>query len=198
MKHRERNDLAVDEFESARSISGRSTTLPPAAYRSPAFFELEVERIFTREWFCLGHVCDIPEKGDYRCVDFAGEPLVMVRDMNNEIHVMSRVCRHKWMEIVQDSGNIGSFTCPYHGWTYNLDGSLRGAPYMQNCDLFNKGEIYLPALKVEIWEGFVWANFDFDCDESLNHKLASLSEQTQRYNMASSINVHRNEYNSQM
>ena len=193
MKYRDENDMAADEFESARSVSGRSTTLPPVAYRSSAFFELEVERIFTREWFCVGHVDDIPEKGDYRCVDFAGEPLVLVRDMNNGIHVMSRVCRHKWMQVVQGSGNTGLFTCPYHSWTYNLDGSLRAAPYMQECEIFEKGKIHLPALQVETWEGFVWANFDPGCDESLNHKLASLSERTQRYNMAKLNLVHRND-----
>ena len=193
MKQRDDNNPTAEEFESACSVSGRSTTLPPAAYRSPAFFELEVERIFIREWFCAGHVCDIPERGDYRCLDFAGEPLVMVRDMSNEIHVMSRVCRHKWMDVVQGSGNTGSFTCPYHNWTYNLDGSLRGAPYMQECEIFNKEEIHLPALQVEIWEGFVWANFDAGCNESLSDKLAPLSEYTKRYNLSKLILVHRND-----
>ena len=186
-------DIAPDEFETARSVPGKSTSLPPDAYRSPAFFELEVERIFTKEWICVGHVGDIPEKGDYRCIDFAGEPLVMVRDMKDGIHVMSRVCRHRWMEIVQGSGNAGSFTCPYHSWTYNLDGSLRGAPYMQECEIFNKEEIHLPALQVEIWEGFIWANFDTDYDDSLNHKLASLSELTKRYSMTKLKLVHRND-----
>ena len=193
MKHREKIDLTGDEFESSRSVSGRSTTLPPDAYRLPAFFELEVERIFTKEWFCIGHVDDVPEKGDYRCVDFAGEPVVMVRDMDDGINVMSRVCRHKWMEIAQGSGNTGSFTCPYHSWTYNLDGSLRSAPYMQECAIFNKGEIHLPALQVETWEGFVWANFDAECNESLNNILAPLGEYTKRYNLSKLVLVHRND-----
>lgn len=192
MKSRNKSEIDPGIFETARSSPGRATNLPPDAYRTPEFFSLEIDRIFTREWICVGHVGDVPEKGDYRCVDLAGEPLVMVRDMQDAVHVLSRICRHKWMEVVDGTGNTGIFTCPYHKWSYNLDGTLLGAPHMDQCEIFNKEEIRLPTLQVEIWEGFVWANFDTDC-ESLNQKLASLSERTQHYNMSKLKLVHRND-----
>ena len=83
-----------------------------------------------------------------------------MRGDDGAIRVLSRVCRHRWMPVVAGSGNRRSFQCPYHLWTYALDGRLLGAPEMERTPASIAARCRLPSLRVEIWEGFVFVNFD--------------------------------------
>src|SRR5581483_10645407 len=118
----------------------RAETLPPEAYFSPHVYDLEVERVFRRDWLCVGRVDQMPNPGDYITADIAGEPLVITRDLEGELHALSRVCRHRFMDILdpqlsEPRGNLARLTCPYHTWTYKLDGEyvgmLAAAPEMK-------------------------------------------------------------------
>lgn len=137
-------------------------TLPPAVYRSDEIFQLEVDRIFRRGWLNVGHVSQVPEPGDFRSVDLIGQPLVMTRDKQGELHVLSRVCSHRWMDVCDGiaTGHVPSLQCPYHHWTFSLDGRLRAAPEMDRTPGFDKGEFGLAKLRHEVWEGFVFVNMD--------------------------------------
>lgn len=134
--------------------------LPPEVYTSQEFFEFEKRAIFMREWFCVGRHDQIPEPGDYFSTAFAGERLIVTRDKDATIRVMSAVCQHRGMIITEDAGNCQRFTCPYHHWSYALDGSLVGAPAMEQSVGFDRSQHSLPQLKVELWQGFIFANFD--------------------------------------
>ena len=134
--------------------------LPPVLYTSPEFYEFERRAIFRREWLCVGRADQLAEPGDFRAITIAGEPLIAARDSGGELRVMSAVCRHRGMVIAEGSGNCRRFTCPYHHWTYGLDGRLLGTPAMNRAVGFDKGDHGLPQLKVEVWQGFVMANFD--------------------------------------
>jgi len=138
----------------------RASTLPPRCYTDPAFYALEVERILRREWLSVGRAEQVAQPGDYFTIDLLDEPLVVVRDQDNAIRVLSRVCRHRWMPVVEGVGNRNSFQCPYHLWTYGLDGRLLGAPEMQQAEGFDKAQCRLPTLRSEIWEGWIFVNFD--------------------------------------
>src|ERR1700722_15312043 len=92
-------------------------TLPPAAYVSQEFFDLEMEQIFKREWLCVGHVSQIPNVGDYFTLDLLREPIVIVRG-KDRIRALSTVCRHRWTPVVQGKGNAPGFSCPFHKWSY--------------------------------------------------------------------------------
>ena len=151
--------VPIEDLEASVGGLSEALTLPPECYTSPAFWEFEKEAIFLREWLCLGRADEVPEPGDYFTVTIANEPLVVVRGQSGAINVMSAVCRHRGTVIATRTGNCGhGLRCPYHWWTYDLEGQLIGAPGMG--DGFDKREVRLPRLAVELWQGFVFASFD--------------------------------------
>jgi phenylpropionate dioxygenase-like ring-hydroxylating dioxygenase large terminal subunit len=164
-------------------MAANATTLPPSSYTDPAVYEREVERIFRRDWICVGRADQLEKAGDFFCLDLFGEPLVAVRGDDGEIRVLSRVCRHRWMPVVAGSGNRRSFQCPYHLWTYALDGRLLGAPEMERAAGFERSSCRLPSLRVELWQGFVFVNFDADA-APLGPRLAGLSRAIAPYRPA--------------
>ena len=167
--------------------------LDPASYRDPEIFARERARIFSREWLCIGRVEDVARPGDYASVDIAGEPLVMVRDRDGALHVHSRVCRHRSMILVEGSGNAGNFVCPYHAWTYALDGRLVGAPEMDRSPGFARERCRLPGPRVEIWLGFVFVNFDPEASP-LAPRLAPLSGALANWSLADMVTVRSFEF----
>ena len=135
-------------------------TLPPAAYVSEAFYRLEIEKIFKRDWIGLGHVSQIPNVGDYFTLTLFGEPIVVVRGPDR-IRVLSRVCLHRWAPIVEGRGNAKLFSCPFHKWGYALDGQLLGAPFMEGVAEFQPKACRLPEFRSEIVEplGIIFMSF---------------------------------------
>ncbi|MER6913574.1 aromatic ring-hydroxylating dioxygenase subunit alpha [Streptomyces sp. NPDC000594] len=143
-------------------------TLPPDAYTSPELYAWETERIFRREWLCVARAEELPRPGSYLRLDVLGTPLVLTRDEEGEPHALSRVCRHRFMDLLPpettpEHGDLQRLICPYHTWTYRLNGryagQLVGAPLMRGVD-FDRAGCRLPAHRVEIWNGFVLLNLD--------------------------------------
>lgn len=153
-------DELLASFDDSVGPVDEARLLPPVLYTSPEFYEFERRSIFRREWLCVGRADQLAEPGDFRCVTIAGEPLIAVRDQDGELRVMSAVCRHRGMVLAEGSGNCRRFTCPYHHWSYGLDGQLLGAPAMDRAVGFDPAEHGLIELKTETWQGFVMANFD--------------------------------------
>ncbi len=188
-------DIAIVREELARLATlplERAETLPPQAYLSSEIYDLEVERIFRRDWHCVGRVDQMPNPGDYITADIAGEPVVVTRDVatshrsgdtTGTLHALSRVCRHRFMDILapelcEPRGNLKRLTCPYHTWTYKLDGEyvgmLSAAPEMKEVE-FDKGTCRLPRYGIEVWKGFIFVNLDPDAPP-LGPELAELDE----------------------
>src|SRR5512134_3261419 len=145
------NPAADPDLAAALGPLATASTLPPRCYVDPAVYAREVERIFRREWICVGREDEIAAPGDHFAFTLFGDPLVAVRGDDGAIRVLSRVCRHRWMPVVEGRGNRRSFQCPYHLWTYALDGRLLGAPEMQRAEGFERASCRLPALRVETW-----------------------------------------------
>jgi phenylpropionate dioxygenase-like ring-hydroxylating dioxygenase large terminal subunit len=135
-------------------------TLPPECYIADEFLEFERAALFDHEWLCVGRSSQITNPGDYFTKTVNGEHLVVARAKDGSIHAFSAICQHRGMQIVDDRGNCGTFTCPYHQWVYGLDGRLLGAPAMERTAGFAKSDFGLPALQVEQWLGFLFVNFD--------------------------------------
>ena len=133
-------------------------TLPPSLYCSAELFELEKDRIFRAGWFCIGREDQVADPGDYVSVDFVGEPLLMIRDEHGVFRVLSNVCKHRWMKVCRGRGNAKSLVCPYHAWTYHLDGRLRNAAFMESTPKFDPATVRLTEIRHEIWQGFVYVN----------------------------------------
>src|SRR5512145_772306 len=113
--------MAGAPFERARAI-------PTSAYTSQAMLDAELERIFRREWICVGRADQLATPGDYLTYELAGQPLMVLRDHAGQLRAMSNVCLHRMSTLLHGQGSTKTIRCPYHGWTYGLDGSLRGAP----------------------------------------------------------------------
>ena len=153
-------EMTKSDFMAAQLPPSQASTLPPPCYTSREFYEREVEHIFLKEWLCVGRVDQVEKPGDFFTLTLLGERLIVVRDEENQVRVLSNVCRHRATKVVEGRGNRRTFECPYHGWTYSLKGELIGAPEMQRTDNFDKKQCQLASPRVETWEGFIFVNFD--------------------------------------
>ncbi len=158
-------------------------TLPPSAYTDSGLFDEETERLFMKDWVCVAREEQIAEPGDYLCVDLPRLPLVISRDLGGQLHALSRICVHRAMPVVEGQGSANRFVCPYHKWTYELDGSLRSAPMMQGADGFSTKDCRLPEIRLEVWNGFVFVNAD-EAALPLGSQLAGLEEHVKNYDFS--------------
>ena len=137
-------------------------------YTDPGVFDLEMERIWGRAWIYVGHESQVPVAGDYVTVQLGRTPAVMVRDKNNQVHVLHNRCGHKGAKLVdKPCGRIGGFRCCYHGWTYRLDGKLLGVPHPGGDEgtPFDKDDPKYSMQKFAKYDshrGFVFATLDPD------------------------------------
>lgn len=170
-----------------------SETLPPEAYTSQEFFELERERIFRKEWLAIGHIAQIPNVGDYFSIDILDEPLVVVRGADR-IRVLSRVCLHRWAPVVSGKGNTKLFSCPFHRWAYALDGQLKAAPFMDQAEGFDAKKCSLPEIRSEIVLGTIYINFS-DEAEPLAPRLKGMIDEFAHVDMNDLIVGFSTEFN---
>jgi glycine betaine catabolism A len=162
-------------------------TLPRDAYFSDAQFEQERSRIFAREWVAVGRAESIASRGDYFVTDVAGESVLVVRDATGELRAYYNLCRHRGCQLVLTDGRAsGHFAtgirCPYHSWTYGLDGALRSAPFLDDDDEFRRAELPLHRVAVDSWGGFVFVSLA--PTQTLAGQLAGIPERVARYPLA--------------
>ena len=154
------NSEMLEAFDAATGPVNEAGILPPSLYTSSEFHAFERTAIFDREWICVGRVEQVPNSGDWFQITLLDDPLLVVRDKDGEVRVLSAVCQHRGMLLVEGSGTASRFLCPYHHWCYGLDGRLVAAPEMDKTEEFERAEYGLPSLPVEIWNGFIFTNFD--------------------------------------
>jgi phenylpropionate dioxygenase-like ring-hydroxylating dioxygenase large terminal subunit len=143
----------------AQQESGHS--LQQAFYRDATIYERDLERIYLRSWLYAGHQSEIPKSGDYFLFDFAEESVIVVRSDSGEINALINVCRHRGSRVcVEAAGRNARLTCRYHGWTYALDGKLRGASNMPES--FDKSKFALKSIHLEVLDGMIFVNFADD------------------------------------
>jgi Rieske 2Fe-2S family protein len=151
-------------------------SLQQGFYRRQNIFDREIDRIFLKAWHYACHVSQIPEIGDYFLFEMAGESVIIVRDEADSVSALVNVCRHRGSRIcLEQSGQQKLFVCPYHGWTYELDGKLRAAKYTH--ENFDKNEYGLRTARLRVFHGMVFINLDsnavpFDMiEEDLDERL---------------------------
>ncbi|CAN5860759.1 aromatic ring-hydroxylating dioxygenase subunit alpha [soil metagenome] len=176
-------DQLFDSFATSVKAIEEAETLPPACYTDEEFYRFEKDALFYREWLCVGREEWAEKPGDYFTCTHANEPLVIARDRRGNLQAMSSVCQHRAMLVAEGRGNTRAFVCPYHHWTYDLDGTLVGAPAMNTTCNFDKKKNGLPRLKIEVWHGFVFVNFDLEA-APLGPRLAGLEEVVANYEFA--------------
>ena len=184
--------LLNDEFFAGLKTSvldlGDAETLPPECYTDATFYEFEKEAAFNHEWLCTGRESWVANPGDYYTTSIIGEPIIVCRTLKGELKAMSSVCQHRAMLVAEGHGNARGFLCPYHHWTYSLDGSLTNAPAMEKTCDFDKSQWGLPNFKVEVWQGFVFINFDLDAPP-LAPRLTAVEEAIAEYDLLNTDGV---------
>jgi glycine betaine catabolism A len=149
---------AVAFRKRAETFPGGAKSLPQKYFVSPEIFVEEQDKIFSRNWLLVGHQSQIPKAGDYFLATIAGESLIVVSDQRSQVRAFHNVCRHRGTRLKEDAcGHSSAIQCPYHAWTYGLDGRLIGAPHMNEMPKFNKADYSLHSVNVALWEGFIFA-----------------------------------------
>src|SRR5438128_2898273 len=146
--------------KTAETFAAGAKTLEQKYFVSPQIFAEEQQKIFSRQWVLIGHQSQLPNSGDYFISEVADENLIVVRDKRGEIHGFYNVCRHRGSCLIENrNGQLSAaIQCPYHAWTYGLDGRLLGAPHMDDVPGFNKADYSLRPVNVALWEGFIFVN----------------------------------------
>lgn len=174
-------DNANGDFAAAKS-------LPPAIYHDPQIFEFEKEHLFHGDWICLGRTAEIENIGDYICREIVGAPVFVVRRANDSIKAFANVCAHRASQLLSGSGHVSRISCPYHSWTYDLDGQLIGAPFMQQTAGFDVRNFRLKELSCETWQGFVYVSMQ-EKPPSIADRLRGLSDLIADYRIADYVPV---------
>lgn len=146
-------------IETEDSYQQGSRTLPRECYASAEVFAEETEQLFRDRWVCVGRESELARAGDYFLASVAGESLILVRAEDGAIHALYNVCRHRGTRLCEEEhGTLaaGKIQCPYHAWTYGLDGRLVAAPHMEGVGGFDTADHPLHRAALDVWEGFVF------------------------------------------
>jgi phenylpropionate dioxygenase-like ring-hydroxylating dioxygenase large terminal subunit len=154
------------ELSDARSLDANG-------YTSEAFFKAEMEHIHLRKWILLGRLDEWADPGFYRAMDTVGGPVLVVRDDANVLRAFANTCRHRGALLLEGCGVERKILCPYHAWSYRLNGKLLAAPSMEETIGFQKKDWGLSPIRLETWAGFVFINYADDAP-SLRDDLGDL------------------------
>src|SRR5437773_5400771 len=172
-------------------------SLPQKYFVAPEVFAEEQETIVSKQWLLVGHQSQIPDAGDYVVQQVIGESLIVIRDKNGESRGFFNVCRHRGTRLKEEAcGHASAIQCPYHAWTYRLDGRLIGAPHMDEVPGFDKADYSLRAVNLALWEGFIFINLDENA-MPLEEWFAELNGKFSHWNMSILRPAKRVEYDVQ-
>jgi phenylpropionate dioxygenase-like ring-hydroxylating dioxygenase large terminal subunit len=171
-------NITRDIIATAQRPLAQACTLPREAYTDTSYFAHEAEQVLGGGWLCAGHVSQLREPGAILPVDLLDEPIMLVRGNDNVVRALSRVCPHRASDVLLHgektacSAAATVLTCPYHRWSFGLDGKLLGAPQMQQAEGFNKSDWQLAEIHAAIWEGFIFVNLDASAPPLETHYTA--------------------------
>lgn len=176
------------------TFTSGAKTLPQGYFISPEIFAKELAAIFSAHWVLVGHESQLVRGGDYFVQEVAGESLIIVRDQKRKVRGFYNVCRHRGTRLCEaQTGHSATIQCPYHAWTYALDGRLIGAPHMDSVPGFGKAEHSLHAVNLALWEGFIFVNLA-DAPARLEEVFASLAGKFTHWNLPKLRSAKRIEY----
>lgn len=179
-------DLAPEPLEQGR-------TLPSSWYVDPRFPEAENRWVFGASWHCAGDARALRDAGDHLRAVVAGQPILVVRDEAGCLRGFYDVCRHRGGPLGVKPGTRCVLQCRYHGWTYRLDGALRGVPDFDYVELFDRKDYGLLPVEVEVWEGFVFVHLGKP-GAPLSESLGAIAERIRPWTLGPKQFVHRVSY----
>ena len=171
-------------------MSSPRKTLPARYYTDPQVFRSEVETFFCQMWICAGRAEQVSNPGDYFLREVAGESIIVTRHSGGNLRAFYNVCRHRGTRMCREPQGAfpARIQCPYHGWTYALDGKLLGAPHMDDCN-FRREDSPLHAVHADVWDGHIFLNLAPD-PQPLAAQLADLPQKFSAWRMQE-LRLHR-------
>jgi Rieske 2Fe-2S family protein len=178
----------------ARSANG-ATMLAQEYYTSSSIFGTEMEAILSKKWLCAGHHSQIPDPGSYFVFEIGNESLIITRDRTGGIRAFFNICRHRGARVCTEAQGrfVGGIQCPYHAWTYGLDGKLIGAPHMDEVEGFERSDFPLRPVPVAVWEGLIFINLTPD-PVPFESDFTPLIGKFSRWHLAQLQRVHQTVY----
>ena len=174
----ERPDYAIDQY----------------FYRSHLVYEKELDALIFRSWLYACHVSEITSPGDYQLFEIGEDSVIISRDAAGEIHALMNICRHRGARVCEEAnGNRKTFVCPYHGWVYNTDGSLRAAREMEVKEGFDGSQYGLKAVRIEVFMGMIFINCDTQAAD-FRGPLENLSRPLGAYDLEHAKIAHKQSY----
>lgn len=165
-----------------------ANSLPPRLYTSTDFLSLELGHIFEKHWLCVGTVNDIPNSGDYITSNLAGQPVFTIKGDDGEIRSYSNICLHRMMQLLHERGNSKRIICPYHAWSYDIDGQLIMAPKMEERADFDSKCFKLPELKTVVWQNWIYVTLNQD-NPDITESLTKLDEILDVYRLSDYVQI---------
>lgn len=188
--------MAIQALQALNDIVARpfsdALAMPPGIYTSPEVLALEQERVFRNEWVCVGRADAIANPGDYLTYEVGGQPIIVLRDEAGAVRAFSNVCLHRFSPLLEGHGRTPVIICPYHAWTYGLDGALRGAPHMDRTPGFCRDNYRLPELRTDTWLGWIYVTLNPDINP-VAERLTQLTQLVGRYHMENYVETFREE-----
>jgi choline monooxygenase len=181
-----------ETYAGVRKPLREASTLPVECYLSEEFYRREVENIFKKCWNLIGREDYIRKPGNYFTRELVGISLIVMRGADDKIRAFVNACRHRGTKLLDGTGQCEAVACPYHGWTYNQDGSLRSFNAMGEARNLDPKDYGLLEVKLETWQGFIFINFDQGC-APLKQSLGNFAEHTESYNWSEMVTVRHRE-----
>ncbi|WP_461585056.1 aromatic ring-hydroxylating oxygenase subunit alpha [Tepidiphilus sp. HLB4] len=164
---------AVDQMNQVHTFADlvQPDRVHTSLYTDPAIFEAEMDKIFSSTWVWVAHASELPDVGSYKNTYIGRQPVIVVRDRKQKVHVLLNRCRHRAATVCEGrKGKANSFVCPYHGWSYSLDGDLRGIPFPESYgNHIEKDKLGLVSLRVEEYAGMIFASFKNDIEPLVDY-----------------------------
>ena len=185
--------FAADAYREVRKPLLEASTLPPACYTSDKFFKREIEHAFLPHWQFVGREEQLDGPGKYFCHEGVGGSVIILRDRDDQLRAFANSCRHRGARLLSGSGDCRRIVCPYHSWTYHLDGSLGGTPGMREVKDFDPTDYPLLELALTTWAGFIFIRYQTGEGSLLDH-LGSMPQKFETHRCAEMRFVGRLEF----
>ena len=177
-------------------MSELETTLPSSWYLEDSVYDLEHEHIFMNEWICVGREEELQNPGQHRTLNIHGEDIILLRNQDRQLRAFYNVCRHRGARLCSTATQVETenlvplkggvvnsemILCPYHSWTYDLDGNLLKAPHMDKVAGFRKEDLHLYPVACETWGGFIFVHLSADKAGNFSEMISRTAAQFERY-----------------
>ncbi|MSQ71359.1 MAG: aromatic ring-hydroxylating dioxygenase subunit alpha [Betaproteobacteria bacterium] len=152
----------ADRLKQVRKDITRASHAPGYLYAAKETLQREVDEFFMKDWLFVGREEELPDAGDYMTMRLVGEPVIVARDMEGRLSAFYNMCAHRGVEVAYGNGNARSLRCPYHGWTYDMSGKLRGAAFMKECERFDPSATRMEPIRFGTWRRNMFICFSKD------------------------------------